>query len=265
MEEKPGLALQDLKRQLQTLEGRDFRATAVYLVVLSLVAVWIAWTLMNGGTIAPNLRDAFFYGTLALAVVINIQALRQRRAISTSRQGFMREVEKLDTAEKLSLIDPLTETFNARYLERMIPAEKSRADRAETNLSFIATNLEEYGQAAMALGAQTGEQIIKEFAKILKTVFRPTDTIVRYGVELFLIVMPSTGKNGAMAAVKRLMERVDAWNRTGSIPGYQMKLSFGYEGYTHKSDIWEAIANAKQRTSVFRERTLAGPQEPPPE
>lgn len=264
MEDKPGFRLQDLRRQLQTLEGRDFQATAAYLIVLSVVAGWYAWMIMNGQVVNPKLRDGYFYGTLVVLVLINIQAFRQRSAISKSRKTLMQEAERTDTVERLSLLDPLTDTFNTKYLERMIPAEKSRADRAESSLSFIATNLEEYDQTATALGAQTGERIIKEFAGILKTVFRPTDTIVRYGVELFLIVMPSTGKNGAMVAVKRLMERVDSWNRSGAIPGYQMKLSFGYEGYTHKTDIWEAIANAKQRTSVFREKTLAGPQESPP-
>jgi diguanylate cyclase (GGDEF)-like protein len=262
MEERPGFRLKDLRRQIRALEDRDFRVTAMYLAVLSLVAVWYAWLFMKGRPMDPRFREAFFYGTLALAAVINIQAFRQRRAISKSREGFMREVEKLDTAEKLSLLDPLTGTFNARYLDRMIPAEKSRADRAETNLSFVVTTLEEYEQATVAFGAQTGERIIKELAEMLKTVFRPTDTIVRYGIEMFLIVMPSTGKNGAMVAVKRLMERVDAWNRAVTIPGYQMKLSFGYEGYTHKTDIWEAIANAKQHASLYRERTLSSSREP---
>jgi diguanylate cyclase (GGDEF)-like protein len=257
MENKTNYRTHDLKQEIQALERRDYRATVIALLALSIVVVFFAGLLWLGSHIDTGYATLSICGVLAVVVMMNVLVSRRRLAFRKSQLELMGELEKLDAAEKFSLLDPMTETYNLRYLERILPAEKNRADRTESALSFVMTALEEFDKVNAKFGARTGERIVRELAQMLKMVFRPTDTIVRYDANLFLIVMPNSSQNGAMVAVKRFMQQVEAWNHAGVIPGYQMRLDFGYEGYNQKSDIWNTIALAKQRLSIFRERSLA--------
>jgi diguanylate cyclase (GGDEF)-like protein len=257
MEDNASSRIHELKQKIQVNESRDFRITTVVLLTLSIVSIFFSWLLLLGGQVSPGFGPYSIYGIVAVVVLLNILVLRRRQALRKSHNELVEALEKLDAAEKLSLLDPVTETYNQRYLEHILPAEKNRADRTESALSFVMIALEESDEINLKFGAQTGERIINELAQMLKAAFRPTDTIVRYGTDLFLTVMPNCTQNGAMVAVRRLIEQVVSWNRSGAIPGYQMKLDFGFEAYNRKSDIWDTIALAKQRTSIFREKSLA--------
>jgi len=264
MEQERVVQAENLQRQLRILERRAFSLSLSTLLGTLLLGVGI------GGLMLPRLAQRLMppqllahyltpslLGLVALLVLLELIALRQRRALRQVAD-LVDEVVRRDTAEKLSLVDPVTGTFNRRYLDEIIPRETSRADRRESSLSFVKLSLDDFSSLDARLGYQAGDRILQEVAQLLKRSFRPTDIIVRYAGDEFLVVLPETGPQGALAAAQRLLSRVDEWNRRKPIRDYKMQLSIGVGGYTKGADIRDVLAATDHRVELYRERKEAG-------
>jgi hypothetical protein len=135
--------IENLHKDVKALEGRDLQLWSIGVLTILVVAAGIiaivlpniAWNMgslrLNGPYLPPLL-----FGFIALIVLFNIYAIQQRQSLSTLRQELLRQFVRSDAAEKLSLVDPLTDIFNRRYLDRTIASEVKRADRQQTTLTL---------------------------------------------------------------------------------------------------------------------------------
>ena len=90
---------------------------------------------------------------------------------------------------------------------------------------------------------------------MLKRGLRPTDILVRYDTSEFLIVMSETSQYGALAAVRRVLERVEDLNLMNSdVPGHPIKLNYGLAAYTKGVDVRDVLAAADHSIRLYRER-----------
>jgi len=79
----------------------------------------------------------------------------------------------------------------------------------------------------------------------LRKNFRAADTVVRYGGDKFIVLMPATNEYEATLAVKRLQRSYLAqWNRANSNCGYSITVTYGVgefkQGMTASQLIHEA-------------------------
>jgi diguanylate cyclase (GGDEF)-like protein len=178
--------------------------------------------------------------------------------IRRARVDLITELSRRDMAERLSLIDPVTGTFDRRYLDEIIPRETARADRRDTSLTFVKLALEKFDGVDERLGFQASERILKEAVQLMKRCFRPTDIIVRYGVADFLIILPETAKHGALTAVRRLLGKAEDWNRREAARGFEMHLSVGVADYAKGKDVRDALADVETRVQLYRDTQAPG-------
>jgi len=61
-------------------------------------------------------------------------------------------------------------------------------------------------------GHQVGDNVLQEFAKILKENLRNSDTVGRWGGEEFLIICPNTQREGVLTIAETLREKIEAHN-----------------------------------------------------
>ncbi|HEX8786173.1 MAG TPA: GGDEF domain-containing protein [Telluria sp.] len=108
----------------------------------------------------------------------------------------------------LSIRDPLTGCYNRRHLNAaLLDGELARARRYRLQLSLIMCDLDGFKAINDSHGHQAGDELLRGFADLLKTMTRESiDTVVRYGGEEFLIILPETRLDGA----RELAERVRA-------------------------------------------------------
>jgi diguanylate cyclase (GGDEF)-like protein len=227
-------------------------ATAVSVVFPDFVAKYV-----DLGPVKPYLHISLIV-LVALTLVFSTYALRVRRKLKIERREFVQELAERDAADTLALIDPLTGAFNQRYLDVILPREIGRAERWDTSLSFLKLFIEDFDTVDERLGAKAADQILKETAEVIKKCLRPTDIIIRHGPAAFLVIMPETSRHGALTGCRRLFQKVDDWNRKGSVPGFELKLSLGVADHVKGRDVRDALAAADTRVQLYRDRYSPG-------
>jgi diguanylate cyclase (GGDEF)-like protein len=108
----------------------------------------------------------------------------------------------------LSIRDPLTGSYNRRHLNAgLLDGEIARARRYRLSLSLIMCDLDGFKKINDNHGHHAGDELLRAFASLVQTMTRESiDTVVRYGGEEFLIILPETRLEGA----RELAERVRA-------------------------------------------------------
>lgn len=244
----------DLHRRAQSLEQRDFQLWSIFVMVGLVLAaglaalllpnvVWGERTLLADGRFVPQL----LFGFVVLVILFNIYILQQRYTLRNTREELMRELVQRQAAEKLSLIDPLTEVYNRRYLNEMIHKDLSRARRTGAALTFLMIDVDQFKDVNTRFGHLVGDRVLAEVAHVLRSSFRAADTILRYGGDEFLVVLEGSTEEQAPAAVRRLEKNVQQWNNRQLIPSYKMSLSCGAAAYEHGDDLHETIARADEK------------------
>jgi diguanylate cyclase (GGDEF)-like protein len=121
--------------------------------------------------------------------------------IVTLEQSLREAKEKI---ELLSVTDPLVGTFNRRYLNDQILKEVERARRHGRSLAAIMADLDRFKRINDERGHQSGDEVLRRFAELAKSLIRPSDWIARYGGEEFVIVLPETDAAGAAIVAEKI-------------------------------------------------------------
>lgn len=100
--------------------------------------------------------------------------------------------------------DPLTGALNRQGLEHLLAKEVKRARRAAHPVTVAILDLDEFKQVNDRHGHLVGDKVLVHFASVLKAVLRESDTLVRYGGEEFLLLLPETNIEGARFLIDRL-------------------------------------------------------------
>ena len=108
--------------------------------------------------------------------------------------------------KNLSVRDPLTGCYNRRHLNAaLLDGEIARARRYRLALSIIMCDLDGFKTINDTHGHQAGDELLRSFAALLQPMTRDAvDTVVRYGGEEFLIILPETPLAGAVELAERV-------------------------------------------------------------
>ena len=144
-------SFQDFYREMQQLSARDWQLWSICALMVVVIAVGFSaflipnvfWTTLLSRT-DQRLLPQLFYGLISLIVLFNIYILDQKRTLDRTRMHLLREVVESTKAREMALIDPLTGVFNRRYMDEVFPREISKANRSETELSFIMLDIDDF-------------------------------------------------------------------------------------------------------------------------
>jgi diguanylate cyclase (GGDEF)-like protein len=99
--------------------------------------------------------------------------------------------------------DPLTGTYNRRFLDDALPAEISRATREQTPLSLMMMDIDHFKRVNDTHGHQAGDEVLRMLADILRNEARRTDVVCRYGGEEFVLLLPKMNLESARLRAER--------------------------------------------------------------
>ena len=142
---------------------------------------------------------------------IQQQALRARDSLASARaevaaaEARIQQLEQeLEEATGLVRTDPLTGALNRRGLEELMQREMARAQRANSTLSVILIDLNNFHHTNTRHGHAGGDKALRHLVAVLQAQLRSCDAIGRLGGDEFVLVLPDTGVNEATATAARL-------------------------------------------------------------
>ncbi|RUO63101.1 sensor domain-containing diguanylate cyclase [Pseudidiomarina insulisalsae] len=100
--------------------------------------------------------------------------------------------------------DQLTGAYNRRFGDHVLKKEHAKVKRKESGVALILADIDHFKAINDELGHLVGDQVLKEFVEVLQSRLREMDSLIRWGGEEFLIVLPDTDLKGAQKLAEDL-------------------------------------------------------------
>jgi diguanylate cyclase (GGDEF)-like protein/putative nucleotidyltransferase with HDIG domain len=135
---------------------------------------------------------------LALALlVLGIVAFRRARAVAA--EELAAEQRARAEAERLSRIDMMTGLFNRRHAMETIEHELARCGRQGTAVGILLFDVDRFKRINDAHGHTSGDAVLIETARRLRTGVREWDVVARVGGEEFCVITPGVQAESQVA------------------------------------------------------------------
>lgn len=145
--------------------------------------------------------------------------------LSTAQNNLISE---LDSANRRTLIDPLTTVWNREGITTLFKRCWADATRNEEPITAILVDIDHFKKINDTYGHPEGDETIRMVARSLLAGLRTEDAVGRIGGEEFLVMLPRTGMQQAMPVAERLRKDIESLEIT--LPcGTQLRVtaSFG--------------------------------------
>jgi diguanylate cyclase (GGDEF)-like protein len=226
---------------------REARTIAAGLVILLLCLVA---DILGNLDIIPDLPGIPIVGFTALfllsASALNTRYEREHRELVTLRADLEQrvsdrtrelEVANLRLAEA-SRTDALTSLPNRRGFLEMSEQELKRCARNGEACSVVMIDLDHFKEINDLHGHAAGDALLQSAASLLRSMLRDADLVARWGGEEFILLLPDTKRDGAVAVSEKI--------RAAFERGEKVTASFGV---------------AEHGSNMSREATIAAADE----
>jgi diguanylate cyclase (GGDEF)-like protein len=147
--------------------------------------------------------------------------------------------------ERQALVDGLTGIANRRQCEDALTHEIARADRLTTPLTLVLADLDDFKSINDVHGHAVGDEVLREFAAVLRSTVRDSDLAGRWGGEEFLLLLPGADGDGGAQLADRVRRALSERTFRGKDGGaFTVTCSFGVAQHTHDGDERELFAAA---------------------
>jgi diguanylate cyclase (GGDEF)-like protein len=196
--------------------------------------------------ILPLTAAGVSFGTLELVSDSFDEEQRLNAASLASHAVVALENARLHgMVERQALVDGLTGLANRRASNDALQAESARAGRLGTPLSVVLADLDGFKDVNDAHGHAVGDEVLREFADVLRGTLRDSDVAGRWGGEEFLLLLPGADEDGAVQLVERIRAGLSS-RRIPSAPGLRVTASFGVAERRAESNTEEVVAAADE-------------------
>lgn len=187
-------------------------------IALSATAGFIAIVLAMGRLNASELLTMAML--LVLANAFGCVAARRYQIL------WREEFRVQSVLHQMSLHDALTGCFNRNYLQQdLLESELARAQRFKLHVTVIMCDLDHFKRVNDTHGHIGGDMVLAHFGRLLTGMTRARiDSVVRYGGEEFLVVLPETTLEGGVMLAERLRA---ALAESPVLPGARVTASIG--------------------------------------
>lgn len=154
--------------------------------------------------------------------------------------------------KKMAMVDPLTGVYNRNYFYESVRKIMEASKRFGDDLSIIIIDVDNFKYINDTFGHMHGDGVLKECAAIIGDSIRASDILCRFGGDEFVIASSKTGCS-ASKLVKRIEERINAWNDEYSSADYRLSFSIGCAEWDGQSDLETVINKADNRMYANKE------------
>ena len=171
----------------------------------------------------------------------NISSIRRELSVSRKKLQWSFAVTR-----EMAIHDDLTGFYNRPYLMYLIESEINRSVLNGTIFYLAMVDIDKFKNINDTYGHQTGDQVLKTFAAVIRSVLCKTDFCGRYGGDEFLIVLTQTDLQAAKVFAERIRESVENSFFTDLGPDARVTVSIGLAKHQIHEKIERTISRADE-------------------
>ncbi len=132
-----------------------------------------------------------------------------------------------DASQLVELLrkDHLTGAWNRSHFFSVAERECTLARQTGQPLAIIAVDLDHFKSVNDTYGHAAGDQVLKMFTEVTRSLLRPADTFARLGGEEFTVLLPNSTLRDAVQMAERLRQQLAS--HTLAPHGFSVTASFG--------------------------------------
>ena len=186
-----------------------------------------------------------------MAIFFGIYREVSQKKYMKNMSELLLEVEKKNALlKRLSITDKLTGLNNRIKIDEVLNNDLHMFERYDNIFSVILIDIDYFKKVNDTYGHPVGDEVLKQFAKILKSNARITDTVGRWGGEEFMIIASETDSVGATkfaTIIKKAINEHDfpkVGKVTASFGLSQISVGDSVENVVNRADL--ALYSAKE-------------------
>lgn len=210
---------------------------------------------------------------LLLVMTLGMFSLMQLAHIRTRLEALVAErtrklQQKSLELERMASHDPLTGLHNRRHADQYLEDRINEFERYGRDFAIALVDLDDFKRINDDHSHDTGDEVLRLVAQLLRERCRDTDLVSRYGGEEFLLCFPQAGMVAAREACEKIRETVASTEWELLVPGVRVTLSAGVatmrEGVSRREllgladrALYEAKSGGRNQVRVAAERMRA--------
>lgn len=147
---------------------------------------------------------------------------------------------------ELSVRDELTELYNRRHFQEVLPLEIKRAQRFQKPLTLLMLDIDYFKKYNDRHGHLAGDELLKEFVRIVNSRTREVDFFARFGGEEFALILHNTSREDGFRVAEKLRALVGQHDFPvgPENPPERMTVSIGLSAYPDDAESMEDLLDA---------------------
>ena len=117
-------------------------------------------------------------------------------------------VQAKGNAKNAAVFDPLTNTLNQKAFITLSRGELERARRAQSSLSLIALDIDNFKAINERYGKDIGNDVLTIVSQSIREKSRPYDGVSRYEDDMFLLILPGVIGQDAEKIAERILKGI---------------------------------------------------------
>ncbi len=189
---------------------------------------------------------ALWFVTFFIILIIRFFDYSRERTANKKKQEELKrnlralEIEKSEY-ERSSKEDPLTGCLNRAGFSSVLFREQEELSRTGTPVSFMIFDIDHFKEVNDTYGHLVGDEVLVNLAKLVQSMIRNTDSLVRWGGEEFVILSDDTSIQNAAFLAEKLRKAIES---ATLITQQQVTCSFGVTEMVPGEDPKSLIARA---------------------
>jgi diguanylate cyclase (GGDEF)-like protein len=143
-------------------------------------------------------------GTLTLVGTFGAEERMTAASIAAHAAVALQNARLHAVVERQAMVDALTGIANRRACEDAFAQEVARAGRIGSSLALVVADLDDFKRINDRYGHEAGDDVLREFASVLRLTLRGSDLPGRWGGEEFVLLLPGADAEGGAELAGRV-------------------------------------------------------------
>jgi diguanylate cyclase (GGDEF)-like protein len=178
----------------------------------------------------------------------------QYKQLETRAEKLAKENEQFKTElvnmvrslELASRIDGMTGLANRRDIMEKIEREATRSHRHQHPFTILLVDIDDFKNINDRHGYNSGDDVLVEISRVLRSCVRNEDVCARWGGEEFLILLPETTAEKSLIVANKVLEAMSMTEFKANKPGIRITVSIGICENNPAQSVYDCVSRVDQ-------------------